>query len=1131
MRTFYILLLMCFFSLNLLSQNDNTSVERDITQEWIQTRQKRLEDSQLPEEDKKKLQEIYNQMSDYIKKTENLVLKEKDFANHTTTAPNREVEFRDKINQLQKELEKPVFARSDFKDLAFAKISLSDLEKKLAQLRTERDSLKGDVATLHAELEYRNNRRLEIPKLLLEIKKNIESYQLSTEKSDTNSIQTANNILTMLIRKSLIQEHTTYEKEIASYDARNNLINLRKEHMAKRQLLLEQNINTLTNEIAQRKKIEAEEAAQQAREALLNVIRSHPVIKKLTAENANLTERRKQILKNITMRIEYIKTVEKTLKDVQLEINRTKEKATAAHLTNVMGILLRQQLYNLPHIHENKQQVIQRQYELPATQLAIIELEEKLLELANFEKAKASYAAQFANDVANYQNYLQTLEEVLTNRRAYIQNLVTDYNTYLSKLIDLDTKERFLISTVNEYRTYIEEHIFWEKSTDAFRVKHISKIFSAIQWLFSPANWWKICTTILIDARENILLYIVFFIVLAFLIYVRWSIYQQLDDITKLISRKRTDQFKHTLYVCFYTLVVASTVPIIMWSLGWRLEKAPSLFAIYTGQALKATTKIYFLFSLSYAICMVNGLGEAHFRWPVGLTAFIRKSIRFFMWPLVTLYFFVFIIENHNIWQDSLGRLFFSFSMIVGMIFFFRIFHHYRTIFPLHTKPLHKIIYYVAFFSTVILPIFLIVISFIGYHYTSIHLSEKILQSIAVSLLIFYVGNLLLRWLEVIYHKFVYLQRKATEKKEAENHEENTNEAPLDTHAVENLQLETSESSEEAIASYNLEEFKNQGKYLVSILQWLAVAVCLWLIWRDVLPALKMLNRIVLWSYTIPGGEEVTSLKDLIYAIIALVVTSILAKNLPTLLEIYFLQKIKLENGVSFAVSTLIRYTLVTVGVIIACQSIGLNWGKVQWLVAAFSVGLGFGLQEIFANFVAGLIILFERPMRVGDIVTVGETSGKVSKIKIRATTITDWDRKELIVPNKEFITGRLVNWSLSDTTLRIVVDVGVAYGSDVEKVRQTLIEVAQSHPDILPDEGVTVVFNKFGDSALNFSMRVFIPNISFFLKVIHDLHMTINRTFREKGIEIAFPQRDIHVRSINGANVSKIVSEVKEQQ
>jgi potassium efflux system protein len=184
-------------------------------------------------------------------------------------------------------------------------------------------------------------------------------------------------------------------------------------------------------------------------------------------------------------------------------------------------------------------------------------------------------------------------------------------------------------------------------------------------------------------------------------------------------------------------------------------------------------------------------------------------------------------------------------------------------------------------------------------------------------------------------------------------------------------------------------------------------------------------------------------------------------------------------------------------------------------LVAAIGLGLGFGLQEIFANFISGLIILFERPIRVGDTVTVGEINGTVTKIQIRATWITAFDRKELIVPNKQFVTGQLINWTLSDPVLRLSIPVGIAYGSDTERTIEVLKEVAKESRRVLRDPPPEVLFLGFGDSSLSFELRVFVRRVAQLFPVRHELHMGIDKAFREAGIEIAFPQRDLHLKSV----------------
>ena len=279
-----------------------------------------------------------------------------------------------------------------------------------------------------------------------------------------------------------------------------------------------------------------------------------------------------------------------------------------------------------------------------------------------------------------------------------------------------------------------------------------------------------------------------------------------------------------------------------------------------------------------------------------------------------------------------------------------------------------------------------------------------------------------------------------------------------------------------------------------------------WAIWEQVLPALQVFSRMTVGS--IPLGS-------LLSAIVVLVVTLLAGRNLPGLLEASVLERLPIDKGSRDAIKLASGYALIIGGILAASNLIGLQWNNIQWLAAALTVGLGFGLQEIFANFVSGIIILFERPVRLGDVVTIDNVSGTVTRIQIRATTITDWDRKEYIVPNKEFVTGKLLNWTLTDRTNRIQINVGVAYGSDVDRALELLRRVAQQHPAVLSDPAPVAAFERFGDSALELSLRCFLPSLEQRLKIVTELHQQIDKLFREAKIEIAFPQRDLHLRSL----------------
>jgi len=305
---------------------------------------------------------------------------------------------------------------------------------------------------------------------------------------------------------------------------------------------------------------------------------------------------------------------------------------------------------------------------------------------------------------------------------------------------------------------------------------------------------------------------------------------------------------------------------------------------------------------------------------------------------------------------------------------------------------------------------------------------------------------------------------------------------------------------------------------LIHVATIVAAAVAALYIWEPLLPTLAALDRVELWTSTsVVQGETVVNritIATVINVLILVGLTVFAARRLPAVIEIVLRSRTDVSAGSRYATSALLNYVIVGAGIVAALSALGLQWGQLQWLIAALGVGIGFGLQEIVANFISGIIILFERPVRVGDIVTVGDKEGTVTKIRIRATTIRDWDGKELLVPNKEFITGRLLNWTLSDTQTRIVIRVGIAYGSNVEQALQILRDVVGAHPRSLKEPAPLIVFENFGDNALELSARCFLDSVDQRLTVMTELRTAINRAFSEAGIAIAFPQRDVHLNT-----------------
>jgi potassium efflux system protein len=259
-----------------------------------------------------------------------------------------------------------------------------------------------------------------------------------------------------------------------------------------------------------------------------------------------------------------------------------------------------------------------------------------------------------------------------------------------------------------------------------------------------------------------------------------------------------------------------------------------------------------------------------------------------------------------------------------------------------------------------------------------------------------------------------------------------------------------------------------------------------------------------------------TTLRHGLIAVVCLLGTFVLGKNLPALLEITLLNRLPLDRGGRHAVSVITHYLVALSGLLVALRTLNINWSSVQWLAAGITVGLGFGLQEIFANFVSGIILLFERPIRVGDTITLDDITGTVTDIRIRATTVTNGDCKELIVPNKALITGRLLNWTLSDTTNRVVIQVGLDYSSDPVRAGEVLREAVYEHSNVLNEPPPNVSFESFGESTLNFVIRAYLANLDVRQSTIHELHVSIYQRLKAAGIELAYPHRDINIRHMD---------------
>jgi potassium efflux system protein len=592
----------------------------------------------------------------------------------------------------------------------------------------------------------------------------------------------------------------------------------------------------------------------------------------------------------------------------------------------------------------------------------------------------------------------------------------------------------------------------------------------------------------------------------------RWA-HRDMARIARDLYSVKTDSFVLTLRALAITGRIVLGWPLLIGLVGWQLAKVsleqdfPQ--AVGAGLVFAVQTLLGGLFI--YELCWKNGVAKIHFKWPESVRRAMRRSLQWFILLAFAMTFIVATVQTRNdaAFTDSLGRLalmIFMAGFSVWAAYMFRSSGEIVTM--LNRRRPHGWLVrsrYVWYSLCVGLPLVLALLAAMGYYYSAYALYIRMGETIALILILIIVKDLVLRWLFITRRRLAF--EEVRRKKEAEAEKQDKEQAPAAGFEGVAAVIEEPE--------INVDQIYEQNRVFLRTILFFSALIGLWLIWSNVLPALNFLENVQLWSYSsaVQGVTKTIpiTLANLMISIIVVIITVVAAKNLPGVLEVILLNRLSMDADSRHAFSTICSYAITALGVIVAFTTIGFKWSSIQWLVAALGVGLGFGLQEIVANFICGLIVLFERPFSFGDTVTIGDISGTVTRRGIRATTILDWDRKELIVPNKEFITGRLINWSHSDHIIRIKVPVGIAYGSDTELAEKLLLKAARANPMVLKTPESRAVFLGFGDNSLNFELRVFI-NIDDWIPMLHKLNKTIDGEFKKAGVTISFPQRDVHL-------------------
>ncbi len=998
-----------------------------------------------------------------------------------------------------------------------------EVDQRLAQVRAEVTRLRSLFADIDRNLADERVRRTSAEEEQSAARSDLENTQRDLDAAapepDAPEATLADRWHLIARERARSAEVAMLEQEMLSQPTRTALLESQRELLALRIADAEARAGELEEWVRRLRQTEADRANREAARLRRDAIGKHELIVKVAEEIAGTSNATQKLLVDIDGLRSALARIE-TLKATTEENLRETKNALDLGIEQSLGTALLEQRRKLPTARSIEQPSADRSSRAMEERYRLFIDEREIKALSDPDRVIDQMLSPLPSSSLGDDDRAALrieLEALLATKAEHLQLLQKARADYLSAIGDLEAREAALLSRARELADILDERLLWIRNARPFGTKALGRLQDDVTWLASSALWGPVVEVAMRDARDSATGYALATILILGLWASRRRMRARVDSVAERVGRVRTDSIVLTVEALGLLILHTVPLPTAIALLGWRLmHEAEPLeeTAKAVGAGLVTVACIAFVFQLLRQLCRAQGIARAHFRWDERTDRLIRAQ---FLWCLpiaLVTGFLVALTESQpdHLRRHSLGRLAFIVLMVAAAVAAYRLLHPERGLYPAgRTKragsALLRRTRAIWMPLGVALPIALATLAAMGYYYAALQLELRLNETLLIILAGIFVHAFLLRWLSVSQRRLA--MKVFQEKRAAAEKARGDGEREADAEGV-----------VEPPPEIDVIEIKEQTQDLLHVTIGIAVLVGFWFAWVGVMPALGVLDEFTLWNHTaIVDGvatQVPTTLANLALALFLIGITITAARNMPGFLEIALLQRLPLEPGARYATRALVLYAIVSTGFVLSFNTIGVGWTSVQWLVAALTVGLGFGLQEIFANFVSGLIILIERPVRVGDTVTVANVSGVVSRIRMRATTITDWKRRELVVPNKSFITNELINWSLSDPIMRLDFLVGIAYGSDTKLAHSVILRICRQHPTVLAQPEPDVFFTGFGDNSLNFEARVFTSESSNTARtrILHDLHMAIDQACRENAITIAFPQRDLHFKS-----------------
>lgn len=1038
------------------------------------------DNSTLSEKDKEKLIATYTKA---IEKNEEIPETKEKLAGLNklfSTAKKRIVDYSRKIHEEKK---KSVITDTELESMSYQEIT--------EKIKTDTEALFQENISLERATQYHNDVQTLPEKSQSTVTFNNEQTKTLMSEIDSNpdTENMLNRAYAVIIYETNL-ENNLYKTQLANISVLQDISTLELEYSTLKYNRLNAEIKKLSN------RLKVLDSNSDNNESKLDneAVNNNPLLKKIIKE----TEEIKGYLSQAKELYAEYKETNKEVRDANLKVSQIEKnlenQIKELNKSLILSRLLNKQLTSLPKVSP-RYDVDEK---IANINIYLYEIRERLTQISNvFEDVESA--------IKKYPELEPYREDVITifgQRKTTVSEIYQVIADSLNENIEIKVNYASYKKIYDKISADIGEQLFWVKSNQPLGSEFLKLFVPTASYELESLKQKISNKDFLSDTTKTVTNLLIPYFLLCGIILI---FIKRIKDNNNRLAR-RLDSATDSVFLT--PLAILNNMILMIPSMGWMICLGAIIICISLGETqyqrsvITAMIMHIFVFVFFMQILKPNALVQRHFSVEPYKLAHYRNILSGVWTFALPLLIFANVAEADavTIYSDLTSFTVVLLSCIGLFIISFR----------LLIKNLRDLNYTSAgYIVSCLIGILITSIATVavssGYLYTVVKLTNRIAYTFYIVLTYFLISQTVHR---MIYVLTVKIYEKIYESK-------------LDITSSDTEQKGNMIISLVSVMNLNAPSLCTRVYKISRIILLVVTAILLYIQWSDLSSVLRYLDTVHIWSKTeiINGAHVVTdylSIANILFAIFLLIITSFLNRTIPALFEkIILIKKDERFKSTSYSVKVISSYIIIGLGLISAAGALGIKWENLQWLVAALSVGLGFGLQEIFANFVSGIILLFERQLRVGDIITLNGLSGTVSKIRIRSTTVMSFENKEVMIPNREFITSALTNWSLTSSITKMEFNVGVAYGTNIEKAKGILRNIINRCRYIAKDQASLIYVKALASSEVTLACDIYVTKIGDRKLAIDYLSQETLNSFANAGIEIPFNQMDVHVKTL----------------